>query len=455
MNLAELHGRRLVVWGAGREGRSAVELFAHSSQVSIVSDRGSNDAGAVALAEQVGTVVALPTPEVLRSADFIIRAPGVSKYRDELRDALHHGVGSASLLSLWLADDPLRQVIGVTGTKGKSTTASLIAQLLIGHGVDVQLGGNIGVPVTDLVAASWYVVEVSSYQAADCTTSPTIGVLTTLDQDHLPWHGTVDQYRADKLNLFAHPGLRQLVVNALDPVAVAATSHVASRQLAGSSSQRHGAAPLVIEGRAVTLSEVLQRSHNRVNLDVALAAVHCALPGALDPACVEQVTATFAGLPARQQLVGVVGDVRYIDDAIASNPLGACAALDVFDDRPLVMVMGGADRQVDLAPLVRRLGQVQSLRAVIAVGPLGRRLVDELSHHLHQRNGALPPSAHNVAATQLITLDDDVARAVVLAAELANPGDTVLFSPGAPTTPEVGTYLERSQLFRDAVAALA
>jgi UDP-N-acetylmuramoyl-L-alanine---L-glutamate ligase len=414
-------------------------MFAPTSAITIVSDRGGDDADAVDLAAQFDTMVTVPTPQVLGANDFIIRAPGVSKYRPELVEAARHGVKSASLFALWLADEPARRVIGVTGTKGKSTTSSLIHQLLMAHGIDAQLGGNIGVAVTELPDAQWYVVEVSSYQAADCTTSPAIGVLTTLDEDHLPWHGSVQRSRADKLNLFAHHQMRTLFVNSADEIAVAETAGVAGRVLI------HPMGDLVDpqSGQSIALSEVLQRPHNRSNLAVAVAAVEAAIGQRCSPDAFAAVVSTFDGLPARQQLAAAINNVRYIDDAIASNPLAVCAALDVFDASPLVLIMGGADRHVDLAPLITRLAMCPSIRALIAMGPLGQRLADELS-----AMNAMP------AIATLVT-DDDVDAAVTHAFGLSQPGDTVLFSPAAPTTPEVGTYLERSALFRDAVARLA
>jgi UDP-N-acetylmuramoyl-L-alanine---L-glutamate ligase len=446
VKLSELHGRRLVIWGAGREGRSAADLFARSSAITIVSDRGDDDAGAVALAAELGSKVMLPTPEVLGANDFIIRAPGVSKYRPELLTAAAHGVASASLFALWLADSPSRHVIGVTGTKGKSTTSSLIHQLLVAHGVDAQLGGNIGIAVTDLPDAQWYVVEVSSYQGADCTTSPTIGVLTTLDADHLPWHGSVQQYRADKLNLFAHDELRTLIVNSSDATAVRE-----SAVLAAAVNRRVLVAPMVGDVQpgsgamsTVALSEVLQRSHNRSNVAVAIAAVEHALGRPCSPDALSEVLSVFGGLPARQQQVGVIDGVRYIDDAIASNPLAVCAALDVFDHAPLLLIMGGADRHVDLTPLIERLGRCPSIRGLIAMGPLGQRLADEVA----------ASGLTGVTTRQMWVTDDNVARAVAQARDLSGDGDIVLFSPAAPTTPDVGTYLERSALFRDAVAQL-
>ena len=125
------------------------------------------------------------------------------------------GVAVAGLLAIWSAEHPDARTIGITGTKGKSTTSALCTALLTVAGVDVSFGGNIGVPIIDLPdRADVHVIEVSSYQAADVRRSPTIGVLTSLDADHLPWHGGLQAYWRDKLNLFEHDGLRHFVTHA-------------------------------------------------------------------------------------------------------------------------------------------------------------------------------------------------------------------------------------------------
>ena len=138
-------------------------------------------------------------------------SPGVSLYSNNIRFARDNGVQITSLLNLWFAEEPDIATIAVTGTKGKSTTASLIAHILKRLGRRVALAGNIGVPVTEITDADYAVIEVSSYQAADFDGVCDFAVLTSLYPEHTDWHLTVERYVRDKINLLSRS--RRRIVN--------------------------------------------------------------------------------------------------------------------------------------------------------------------------------------------------------------------------------------------------
>ncbi len=435
MKLGDVVGLRVAVWGAGREGREALRVLGLVNDVLLVVDDPA-EAAARAAAEEFGVPIAAATEEQLCDVDVIVRSPGVSRYRPELAATRAGGVEDTGLLALWLAERGSKGVIGVTGTKGKSTTSWLCHALLEAAGRRAALAGNIGVPVTtvDPAAPVVVVVEVSSYQAADVVTSPQVGVLTALGEDHLPWHGSVEQYRADKLNLFAHAGLERLVVNGYDAHAVEATSWRPAHELSTTGAWHLDGPTLFSPRGSVELGEVLGRAHYAID---ALLAVHAveALVGELPLPAIAEVAAGFTGLPARQQLVGGRAGVRYVDDALASNPAATIAAIDAFADAPLVLILGGADRGVDHGDLLAAIaGRVQT---VILLSETGARL------------------AGSISGADVVVLDtDDVADAVAAAAARATAGGVVLFSPAAPTPPIIGTYEHRSARFIEAVAAL-
>jgi len=205
MNLAEVCARRVAVWGLGAEGLSLARLLEdRHAAVRFIDDRP--EAAAVRLEEHLGAgrpVLSpgdVPWPEI----DVVLRSPGVSRYRPELEAARAAGITVTTAMALWLEDFADARVVAVTGTKGKSTTAALTAALLGHDGSDVALIGNIGVPVVErygMPLADAYVVEVSSYQAADVQVSPGLVVLTSLAPDHLDWHGNEEAYYRDKLRL--------------------------------------------------------------------------------------------------------------------------------------------------------------------------------------------------------------------------------------------------------------
>lgn len=391
------------------------------------------DAGAAALAEAHGIGVHTPAEVPGLGVTFVVRSPGVSRYRPEIAAWSAAGIATSGLLALWLADRDPERVIGVTGTKGKSTTATLIAAILRAGGRDVHLAGNIGVPVTTVPdTAEVAVVEISSYQASDCTTSPSVGVLTALGEDHVSWHGSLARYHADKLNLFAHPGLRAMVAGAgrdeLTALGVACFVEGPWR-VEGSLLVREADA-------AVDVGSL--PAHVRRNLATAANAAEAWRPG-VRSAHVAAAVAGFEPLPSRQRLVEVVGGVRWVDDLLASNPTGVAAALESFANDTLILLMGGDDRGIDLAPLVADLERAANLEAIVLMGadtePFVRRLVAT----------GLP--IVRVAA-------HDIAAAVRVAHDRARPGTTVSFSPGAPTPASLGDWEARSRLFAAAVAAL-
>jgi UDP-N-acetylmuramoylalanine--D-glutamate ligase len=187
----------------------------------MVSDSPETDNASQTTAHELD--IPLVASAQLASLDigFVIRSPGISRYRQELAQLAQRGINSSNLLALWLADQPPERIIGVTGTKGKSTTATMIEQIITTTHRSVALAGNIGVPVTQISEdIDVVVLEVSSYQASDCTTSPAIGVLTALGEDHITWHGTLERYHRDKTNVFAHPQLTKMIFHPDDETVV-------------------------------------------------------------------------------------------------------------------------------------------------------------------------------------------------------------------------------------------
>ena len=163
---------------------------------------------------------------------MVVRSPGVSIYRPELR-----GLKTTTPTALWMAEREGRDVIGVTATKGKSTTSKLIAHLIAKAGVPVRLGGNIGAPALDLLGDdALAVIELSSYQIADLAAGPETAVVSNVYAEHVNWHGSVEAYRSDKLRLLALPG-----VSALRPERDRAAGHGRAAGRSGGVHVRGGA----------------------------------------------------------------------------------------------------------------------------------------------------------------------------------------------------------------------
>ncbi len=432
MTLDEVLGLRLAVWGLGTEGNAVVELArARGVEPLLVDDRPD------------GGKVVLPGDVAWEDVDVVVRAPGVSRYRPEFVAAEAAGVVVTTAMAIWLEDHADAPVMAVTGTKGKSTTAALAAEILRADGNQVSLVGNIGIPVTDTYGearADAYVVEVSSYQAADVTVSPKVVVLTSLAPDHLDWHGGVEPYYRDKLRLVTAgrpDGAGSLAVSAGNPEAVRRTEDHPDRMLYGPEGRVHLGDDgwIEVDGTRLVQSDRLRipGRHNVWNLCGALAGALLVTGRTPSTDAVSGVIDRFAGLPSRCRLIGEHHGLTYVDDALASNPFAAAASIETFTDRPLTVIVGGADRGVDPGPMVAALAAHRPAASVVVLPPDAERVAEALVV------GGLSPGAVRVA--------HNLAGAVELASALTRAGGVVLFSPGAPTPDGGGGYRERSRQF--------
>ncbi|MFC7549378.1 UDP-N-acetylmuramoyl-L-alanine--D-glutamate ligase [Plantactinospora sp. GCM10030261] len=444
MRLSDLRGRAVAVWGTGREGRAAVvAIAAHGPADLVVVDDGP--AGAAGSWEgPPATAAPLVTGEAARerllAADVVVRSPGVPQTHPWVAELRRHGVPITGGSALWLADHAAR-TIGVTGSKGKSTTSSLISHLLTSLGRPNVFGGNIGVPLLDLPEAECYVLELSSYQCSDLTDSPRVAVVTSLFPEHLDAHGGEREYYRDKLNLLAH-GPETVVVNGTDPrLAAELGDRPAIRaglpdsvHLApgpdGAETVYAGAEPLF--ARSVF---PLAGRHNAGNLCVALAVLQSlgidvvARRGELADAA-----AAFRGLPHRLSEIADPSGLTFVDDTLATSPYATMHAIDAYPDRRLTVIVGGADRGLDYAPLREHLAGRPV--TVIGIPDSGPRIVEALRE--------LPGVRVEVA--------DDLAAAVRLARDLTPVGGVVLLSPAAPSYGRFRNWEHRSEAYAAAIA---
>ena len=419
LRLADLTDRNVAVWGLGVEGRSAVALLPELCRPASIT-----------------TVVDGEQPlALLDAADVVVASPGVSRHRPEAERLRQAGklTGGTALL---LAERAGTGVVGVTGSKGKSTTTGLLRDLWEALAGPVALGGNLGRAPLSLLRPpppERVALEVSSFQATDAEVSPEVGVLTALVPDHLDWHGSFAAYVDDKLNLFAH-GCRTVVVDA--NVDQAVIDRLPSPVVAGLPGGWHAdlAAGVVRCGSAPVLplgASPLIGAHNARNLAVALAVLDVL---GLEPghraAELEAALRRFAPLPFRLEAVGSVSGRAVVDDSISTNPSAAVAALASFPDRPVAVILGGDDRRkLAYDGLASAVAGREPWTLAVCTGDAGARLA-----------ALLPPGRGVVAGG----FDDAVAVAVARCPE----GGVVLLSPGAPSFDEFPSYRERGARLR-------
>lgn len=440
MRFEDLAGRRVVIWGAGREGRAAyAELVRRGISASIALTGEGAVPGDLAPVVVTGPAAL----ERLTSAEVVIKSPGVPRTAPEFARVRELGVAITSLTDLWLSDNASR-VLAVTGTKGKSTTSSLVQHLLTSIGIPACLVGNGGTPVTDgdSPEARVAVTEVSSYQAAELSVSPRVAVVTSLYPEHLPWHGGFEQYVADKLNLVAHGPEIVVVPDLQGDLASLVRDRLGEETRLvdpgsfGIASSEAGIFWSAV-GELPAEDVAIQGRHNIANLALALAAVVAGFEVPQDRhGTLLAAAATFAPLAHRLETIPSDDGRRWVDDSLATAPEAVVAALSTFPRERIALLLGGADRGLSLEPLrdylaMRRGGSVE----VVAVGPAGERWMRE--------------GGSTIAVSRLM---DSFADALRWLRE-APTCDVVLLSPGAPSFDEFASYEERSAAFRAAALA--
>jgi UDP-N-acetylmuramoylalanine--D-glutamate ligase len=449
VRFSELDGARVGVWGAGREIRSFAAQLARrlpSAQIAVAAfDTAPTEDVREALRAPSAQVVTTGSDEVasaLSACEVVVRSPGVSIHRPEMQALREAGVPVTTATSLWLAQRGGAGVIGVTGTKGKSTTAALAFHLALAAGRTAQLAGNIGVPALDLLdeePAEVTVLELSSYQTADLDTGPEVALVTNLFKEHTDWHGSEHAYRAEKLRLLELPGVRVCVLNARDERLAAEGERLARNRV---EVRRFGAPDGwdVLEGGIALNGELLVAgsqlplpgAHNALNLCAALSALEAL---GLVPPPLPSSLEGFQPLPHRLERVAERAGVLWVNDSISTTPESALAALASFPDREIVLIGGGQDRGQDYTELGRALAEAGA--TVIGVATTGPRLLAAA------RDAGAPPTR---------TIDAlDMQAAVAAAGELAGAGSVVLLSPAAPSYDGYRNFEERGERFRELV----
>lgn len=432
MRLADLTGLRVAVWGYGREGRAALAaLRARAPRLAPTVFCTAAEAQAIGADACARAVATPPTVGDLSAFDVVIKSPGISAYRPELIEARRNGTRFTSGTALWFAEYPQARVIAVTGTKGKSTTSALIAHLMRARGRRVALAGNIGLPLLDLLdppaMPDWWVVELSSFQTREAPRID-IGVLTSLAEEHLDWHGDRDRYVDDKLALAAVA--ERLVVNACVDELVRRTAAHPARRLFGAADGWHVGAEALMRGTQTVFARAglaVPGAHNALNACAALTVLDTVGEDAVAAA---PALATFRPLPHRLQHLGERDGVDWIDDSIATTPAATLEALRSLAGRDVILLVGGFDRGLDWSAFAAAVFD-HPPQAIIANGANRARIIREL-----HRAGV--PNVHEEA-----TLGEAVARA----RELARPGAAILLSPGAPSFDQFGDYAERGATF--------
>jgi UDP-N-acetylmuramoylalanine--D-glutamate ligase len=413
----------VLLYGAGREARSTRAFLAARApalKIYVTVDSGTadiEDAEFIAPTELQAAIAA-------RRFGTIVKSPGVSRYKPIFLVAREAGIAVTSNLNLW--GETYRQgitVIAITGTKGKSTTATLVHLMLTQSGLDAGLAGNVGLAPLEIADRHKLVVfELSSYQTADMAFSPDIAALTNLTPEHTDWHRDMERYFADKLNLIDR--------EAPFPVGLGPTAQTNPLVLAALRDMRRMLPPLApfIADRiasAVARSK-LKGAHN---LDNARLAAQVALAAGAGLEGIVRAIGMFEPLPHRLE-EHTIGELTVVNDSISTTPEATKAALSAYDGRRIALIAGGHERQQTYDELATLLAP-HGVTTLIALPVTGARLA----------------TATYAAAPQIEVVEANTLRAGMEAlAARRDRFDTVILSPGAPSYGQLET---QGVVFRD------
>lgn len=440
---ANFHHRRVLVVGLGRfgGGLGVTRWLVEQGADVTVTDQATREA----LTESVEALGDLPVTlrlgghdeSDLERADLVIVNPAVNKSTSPFfQEIVRRGVAWTTEMNLFCERCPA-QVVGVTGTFGKSTTCAMLHEVLesarVAGRLDcraVHLGGNIGrsllSELSRMDARDWVVLEMSNAQLEDLPRidwAPRIGVITNLYPHHLDRYAAFSEYIQAKLNMVRSPV-------ATGPV-ITGPLHEEVKPLLASAveeNRRLRVTPLD------PLAELfVPGAHNQANAAcVTTVAASCGLPDSF----VREVLRNFRGLPHRLEFVRTLDGVDYFNDSKSTAPPATVVAVRSMARR-LVTIIGGQKKDVPLGDLVDSLGE--SCRAVVCMGESGPTFAAVI-------RAVLPK-------VELRTVDR-LDEAVTTAATLAQPGDAVLFSPGAPSFDQYGNFTERGRHFVERVNRL-
>jgi UDP-N-acetylmuramoylalanine--D-glutamate ligase len=418
--------------------------------------------------------------KALPQYDLVIKTPGIPSTLAPINQAVKDGVQLSSNLGLMLtiiqkwqqqnqqelktklegkSDILLEPItIGVTGTKGKSTTASVIHHVLESAGLETILVGNIGTPalskINQITSKTKLVMEMSSHQLADLKSSPDVAVIQRITSEHLDYYADTQAYVNSKKSITRYQKENQYIIyNSHWPktqeVAQLSPGHHLHFQTKPNSdglvyikSQKltfrdNSAEQTIIDTSAVPLLG----QHNLINI---MPSIIVAKLFGIKTDQIKQAISTFKSLPHRLELVAEKEGVKYYNDSLATMPEAAISALSVFADHPIILLAGGHERDQDFGPLAKKILE-QKVKSLILFPPTGKRIWERVEE-MSQKLDLSPPLYHHFV--------EEMPKAVQIANQEADSGDIVLLSPGAASFGCFESYKDRGQQFRQEVKSL-
>lgn len=451
----KLENKKVAVLGLGLEGKDLVKfLLKQKSLITIFDQKREKELDLTGI--EAGEVRIVCGKDYLSGGlsgfDIVFRSPGFYRYLVQLIEAEKQGVEISSATKLFFELCPAK-IIGVTGTKGKGTTSTLIYEILKASGKRVFLAGNIGKPYLELLPKlkkeDFVILELSSFQLIDLEKSPQIAIVLNITLDHLDWHGDINEYIAAKSQIVRHQQKNDIaVINADYQIPLNFAKFTKSNVYYFSKKKKtngcyieKGRIILAADGKKIEIGKTndlsLRGQHNWENVTAAICAAY--LAGAKINA-IKKAVFSFKGLEHRLELVGKVKGIAFYNDSFATNPQPTIAAVNSFSE-PITLILGGSDKGLNYDGMAKVLSKKKNLRTVVLIGEISKKIKKSLYKAGFKG--------------KIVDLGKTTMKRIVKTAFKQTPrGGVVLLSPATASFDMFKDYKDRGNQFKEAVRML-
>ncbi len=423
--------KKIAILGFGIEGKDAYKYLVDKGNRLVVYDKNKD----LDVSGYVGGNFIVGEDYLekgLKDFDIIVRSPGIYRHIKEIDEAEKSGVEITSPLQIFLEEN-VSKVIGVTGTKGKGTTSTLIYSILKNAGKDVYLAGNIGKPYLELLTKlnqdSVVVMEISSFQLMSLSVSPDVAVVLNITSDHMDWHKNQMEYLDAKANIVAYQKTDDFALlnneyetsSAFAKKTVARVVNFSKKEL-----------PAKYKSHLI-----LRGEHNLENI---AAAVKTAEILGINEETIINTIQSFKGLEHRLEMVGEVDGVTYYNDSFATGPQPTIAAINAFSESE-TLILGGSDKFLDFTEMAKVISQKNNVKNILLIGETARKIKESIKKFPY--------------TGVLYDLGSPSMKAIVEKAKsVTKSGGVVILSPACASFDMFENYKDRGNQFKKEVSHL-
>ena len=390
--------------------------------------------------------------ENLKGFDLIFRSPSCLPTRYELQQEENRGAIVTTEIEMLMKMCPCK-IIGVTGSDGKTTTTSLIYNILKNAGYNTYLGGNIGTPlftkISEIKPDDIVVLELSSFQLIGMEVSPNIAVITNITPNHLNIHKNYEEYIEAKKNIFKYQNENDKLILNYDNEITRNCAKEANSEVTFFSSKEKLDNGFIIDSKVIKECEdkirkhilngndaILRGNHNLENIASALAATKTLVPSETAVKTIKN----FRPVEHRLELVHEKNQIKWYNDSASSSPTRTLSALNAFDEE-IILIAGGYDKNLDYKPIAKPI--IEKVKCLILMGQTAGKIFDAVKEELEKQNKQLD-----------IYICEDLEKTITLAKKVAQPKNVVLFSPASASFDMFKDFADRGKQFKQLVNKL-